>query len=88
MRRSIRNGAAVGTSDSTVASVASGARSTDPDVNTGIITSSITGVIMFCESFRSLQAAPIAMNSDPKMNNDRTRKSRNHPTIDGVMALA
>ena len=88
MRRSIRNGAAVGTSDNTVASVPSGARITDPAVKTGIMTSSITGVIMFCESFRSLHAAPIATNSAPKMKSDRIRNSRNHPTIAGVTALA
>ena len=66
----------------------SGARSTVADVKTGSMISSMTGVIMFWESFRSLHAAPIATKSDPKMNNDITRNSRNQPTIAGVTALA
>src|SRR3954469_24229247 len=86
IRSSIRNGAAVGTSERTVAIVPSGARSTAPAVNTGIMTRSITGVIMFCESFRSLQAAPMATNSDPKMNCDRTTNKKNQPMIEGVTA--
>src|SRR4051812_1161621 len=88
IRSSIRNGAAVGISESTVAIVPSGARSTAPAVKTGIITRSITGVIMFCESFRSLHAAPMATNREPKMNWARTTNKKNQPMIDGVTARA
>src|SRR5205085_7251306 len=77
-RSIIRNGAAVGMSDSTVAIVPSGARRTGTHMNIGTIITIMTGVIMPCESLRSEHAAPTARNTDPNIRIDMTRTRKNH----------
>ncbi len=86
MRMSIRNGAAVGIIDSVNDIVLSGDRATENHVSAGSISRSMAGVIMFCASLRSLHAAPMAMNTEPKMKRARTRKRRNQPKAAGVIA--
>ena len=83
MRSIIRNGVAVGISDSTVATIPSGARRIDPAVIIGSIMISITGVIRFCESFRSVQAAPTATKMEPNSRTAITRKNANQASCDG-----
>src|SRR6476659_7485060 len=78
MRSSIRNGLAVGNSDSPTDIGLSGALMIANHVIHGSIMISIAGVIIPCASFRSEQAAPMVMNIDPKMNAAITRKRYNH----------
>ena len=58
-------GVANGTSDATTAIVLPGARRTGIQMNIGDMKSSMHGVISACASFRSVAAAPMAMNSEP-----------------------
>ena len=59
-----------------------------PIVIIGSMTSNMTGVTRFCESFRSVQAAPIAMNSDPNSTTAISRKTANQASCPADAAPA
>src|SRR6476661_1770287 len=82
MRNSMRNGVAVGTSDRPIAIGLSGALMIANHVIHGSIMISIAGVIIPCASLRSVQAAPMVMKIDPKMNAAMTRNRYSHMMSD------
>ena len=82
MRSSIKKGLAVGTSDRPTEIGLSGALMIANHVIHGSIMISIAGVIIPCASLRSLQAAPMVMKIDPKMNAAMTRNRYSHAMSD------
>src|SRR2546428_8541095 len=62
---SMRNGVAVGKSETAIANLPVGARRIVDHVDIGSMTSIIAGIIIVCPSLISFQAAPIEMKIDP-----------------------
>ena len=81
----MRNGVAVGKSDTAIANVLVGERRIVDQVNIGSMMSIIAGIIIVCVSLISVQAAPIEMKIDPNNSTPSNAYSTNEATRRGLM---